>query len=174
MNMSDSTTININLTGDDGTKNPNQESAFAYPWQILGPWIPICFPFGFPFFLKEQNSSGINSTAMEIESCMLEATVLGHSAKVKKGIDIKDLHRHLKEDVMQKIIKVKNMVELEKIMAKTFDAYPSIKEFIQKKNEEFGGNGNDDPTVLGLAWIWWVVRIIITIILILVAVVTGN
>jgi hypothetical protein len=150
MSNSESATININVNTGNPSTSPNQKS--VYPWPILGPWIPICFPEMFPIFFKGQNSGLLESTAID-------------SSALQKIVSLNE------DEIGERIQKAQTKEEIHKLLAPAYKLYPNLKKEMEAAFQEHEPNGTNGTgtQVMGLFWIGFILGVATTLAIVYVA-----
>ncbi len=168
MSSKESTTININVSGGNEKPGDIYGCPRPWPWPIPFPFPPYPFPFPFPFpgggpLLMTEDFG------RKADQLSLEGIVMAANLDISKGFEKEEMDKHLRSKVLPKLIKATSLEEVNEVMSKTYKAFPEVKEFIQKAAKELSNGNNDkDDKEYEAAWIWWLIRIILALLMMLI------
>ncbi|GAB5419061.1 MAG: hypothetical protein Crog4KO_05690 [Crocinitomicaceae bacterium] len=126
MSTIDLASIQLTVGGSDQNETTASKS---YPWPLIGPWIPICFPTNIPIFLK---GFGMG-------------TQLKGKPNPKKA---EELSRIVENKVMLELEEATNSDEVHRALEPVYKFYPKAK----KEVADILGD-NDIPGIQALGFI---------------------
>ncbi|GAB5419063.1 MAG: hypothetical protein Crog4KO_05710 [Crocinitomicaceae bacterium] len=119
--------------------NSNMNTQAQYPYPILGPWIPICFPFpgGLPIFFKGQNFGNDTTLKMNRDE-MTEWKIL------------------IEGEISQKISYASSKEDIDQAVSPIVKRFPELKKQAELVYAGGSGNGSSGSGVYGLFWVGFI------------------